>query len=1062
MTQHANMSDRSVGATAPAAPGELSNDSFFVQAVEEYLLHLEAGERPDRQTLLEQFPDVADKLGEFLDGLDFVHEVAPQLSESSINETSTGPKPVAIGDFRIVREIGRGGMGVVYEAEQLSLDRRVALKVLPYASVLDNRQLLRFKNEAQAAAQLRHPNIVGVHFVGCERSVHYYAMELIEGKSLAELLADERRKSDTAHQSVDGKSSAPQASPSDETHPVAELSTTPSVAGREHVRSIARLAVQAARALEYAHDTGLIHRDIKPSNLLVDSGGHLWVTDFGLATTHQTDAGLTLTGDLLGTLRYMSPEQAAGDRSALDHRTDIYSLGVTLYESLTLRVPFVSPDRQRLLQSIMEREPRPPRQIRTGVPKDLETIVLKAMAKEPADRYRTAREMADDLERFLNDKPVQARRPSIARRLTKWSHRHRAALTISVCVLGVLLSVGAILLWQQRGRTLVALAQAQRNFQDAETQRREAEQQRQLAETHSRRVHETVETMLMSMAEGLINVPHTEGVQQALLGHALAYYEGFLRERPMDRKVRFDTAQAYLRIAEVADRMTQRERQEHACREAVVLMTRLVQDYPEEPKYVELLALAHQSLGRCEYRLEEIQQSKDDLRKALAICETLASHPDTEGFFRRALAGIHTELGFTLTSTLNEPSQYEQGLIELRRGLELRKKLASEFGFVEYGADLAESHGFVGKRLVGVGRISEAEPHIKKAVGLLTRLASDSPSNLGYAISLAGALADLGNFHRGAGRPKLAVDAFQRCVEVRRQITGDFAAFYKQRERLAIAYEVLGETLIQSGRSHDAEIALRDSLEVRELLNEEFYPVHDCRGGISWGHHELALVFQASGRPVEAEYEFREAMSIRQSLVQERPTDVRVQRYLAWGKYELGLLLTELGRTTEAGELYRQSLTTFERLVASDSPSSTTRMWFVSFLIDCPDSRYADAERAVGRLRQLLEENPTSADVWNMMGRACYRARRWQEAIAAFNKSTELRSKESDLVPCHEWLFLGAAHWQLGDKVKAREWYGRTLTWIRDNGHNEQYNDLGRWLPEVSALLGEDWRRPAT
>ena len=186
---------------------------------------------------------------------------------------------------------------------------------------------------------------------------------------------------------------------------------------------MARLGLEAAEALEHAHQEGIIHRDIKPANLMVDAKGNLWVTDFGLARL-QSDSGLTISGDLLGTLRYMSPEQALGKRVLIDGRTDIYSLGVTLYELVTLQPAFDGRDRQELLRQIAEEEPRPPRKLNGSIPRELETIVLKAMTKEPESRYATAQELADDLRRFLEHKPIRARRPSVWEHVAKWVSAH--------------------------------------------------------------------------------------------------------------------------------------------------------------------------------------------------------------------------------------------------------------------------------------------------------------------------------------------------------------------------------------------------------------------------------------------------------------------------------------------------------------------------------------------------------------------------------------------------------------------------------------------------------------
>src|SRR5262249_36671050 len=248
-----------------------------------------------------------------------VMQLAPSAHSRPDQPVATEIQPEApLGDFRIVREIGRGGMGIVYEAVQVSLGRRVALKVLPLAAALDARQLQRFKNEAQAAACLHHPHVVPVYGVGCERGVHYYAMQFIDGRTLADLIRELR------HGAGLERAGGP-ASAGDATLPAAGEATPrgPAQGPRSAAffRTAARLGAQAAAALDYAHQQGVIHRDVKPANLLLDSRGNLWVTDFGLAHCQQ-DARLTMTGDLVGTLRYMSPEQALGRRAAADPRTE--------------------------------------------------------------------------------------------------------------------------------------------------------------------------------------------------------------------------------------------------------------------------------------------------------------------------------------------------------------------------------------------------------------------------------------------------------------------------------------------------------------------------------------------------------------------------------------------------------------------------------------------------------------------------------------------------------------------------------------------------------------------
>lgn len=489
----------------------------FLKALNQYLAAFQAGSPPTIEEMLAQYPELGEELEECLASLEFVRraEVAPLVidpQEEFCRKT--------LGDFRVLREIGRGGMGVVYEAEQVSLGRRVALKMLPFAAMLDPRQLQRFKNEAKAAATLDHPQIVQVHSVGCERGVHYYAMQYVEGPTLAEVIgelrqlagldaADDRQagatqltldlysgrlgrestelsplsRGETGHtfrrqgeceagpvvsgSSPDSASLPDPAEPGSQELDVAAPPTRggprsheealpvvgPSGSGQARnvfgevsigsplfFRAAAGLGIQLAEALQHAHELGVVHRDVKPSNVLLDARGHPWLADFGLAMT-KSNPNLTMTGDVLGTFRYMSPEQAAGKHGVLDHRTDIYSLGATLYELLTLESAVVGSDRRQVLRAIRERAPEAPRRLKKAIPKDLETIVLKAMAKDPRHRYGTAGQLAEDLRLFTEDRPIQTRRISLPERAWRWCRRNPLVAALEAAVAIVLLAV---------------------------------------------------------------------------------------------------------------------------------------------------------------------------------------------------------------------------------------------------------------------------------------------------------------------------------------------------------------------------------------------------------------------------------------------------------------------------------------------------------------------------------------------------------------------------------------------------------------------------------------------
>jgi WD40 repeat protein/serine/threonine protein kinase/tetratricopeptide (TPR) repeat protein len=419
------------------------------------------GERPDGAEYAASDPELADWIGALL--------AAPAPRPPGRSLAGADDTPSRLGDYRILREIGRGGMGVVYEAVQQSLGRHVALKVLRHASPSDWSHLERFRLEARAAARLHHTNIVPVFGVGECDGLHYYAMQYIPGQGLDVVIDALRGLRDgpgafdadnPGHAMASGGDdrtlttfltrailtdgfAAPGPEPKSGTI-AAGMAGGASASGdglgselppgrsdAQSYRSIARIGLHVAGALAYAHAQGILHRDIKPSNLLLDAQGTVWVTDFGLAKAEGSD-GLTHTGDVVGTLRYMAPERFDG-RS--DPRSDVYSLGATLYELLTLRPPFREPNRVKLIEQVLRQDPTPPRQLDRRIPRDLETIVLKAMAREPSRRYATAGALAEDLDRFLAGRPIRARRVSPWEQAWRWSRRNPGLAALSAALL---------------------------------------------------------------------------------------------------------------------------------------------------------------------------------------------------------------------------------------------------------------------------------------------------------------------------------------------------------------------------------------------------------------------------------------------------------------------------------------------------------------------------------------------------------------------------------------------------------------------------------------------------
>jgi serine/threonine protein kinase/WD40 repeat protein len=466
------------------------NSVVLGELAEEFSKRVREGEMPQIEDYIRAHPALADRIRELFPTLLLLEGMAGARATAS-QRPEIGPGS-SFANYRVERELGRGGMGIVYEAVHVALDKRVALKVLLMHSAAEATQLERFLREAKTAAGLHHTNIVPVFDVGQVGGVPYYAMQYIDGRGvdvvLRELQAGPLKPSVISWRpdqtTVHPGAPVPELTPDggEQPNPLLPLEPSPSRAGSDFFRWVAELGIQAAEGIAYAHQRGVIHRDIKPSNLILDHQGVLWITDFGLAR-RKDDPSLTQAGGLLGTPRYMSPEQAAAARKPIDHRTDIYSLGATLYELLTRRPAFDGPTPTDVVLQILDREPIAPRRLNPAVPRDLETIVLKAMAKRPEDRYQDASELAADFRRWLKLEPITARRIGPVGRLVRWTQRNPqlAAVTASAAALILILSVVYVQgLRQEFANTLTALgleAAAREKAEAAEEQAKTAESQ---------------------------------------------------------------------------------------------------------------------------------------------------------------------------------------------------------------------------------------------------------------------------------------------------------------------------------------------------------------------------------------------------------------------------------------------------------------------------------------------------------------------------------------------------------------------------------------------------------
>lgn len=356
------------------------------EALDAYLQDLQAGRRPDRAALLKKHPELA----ALLDCVDALESLAPGDVPDEPPDLAALDAPVAcfreFGNYELLEEIGRGGMGVVFKARQKGLDRLVAIKMILASHLASAHHVRRFQDEARAAARLHHPHIVRIHEVGQCHGQHFFAMEYVEGTNLADRIAQRPMEFEAA----------------------------------------VRIVQQVARAVHHLHENGIVHRDLKPSNILLDNQGQPYVADFGLAKHLAADAQASATVGIAGTVCYMAPEQAAGATENIGPAADVYSLGVILYELLTGRPPFREESFRDTLLQVLFSEPPPPRTIDPRIPRELDWICLRCLARAPEQRYRSAAALADDLDRFLRCEVLEARPPGVVQRLWSWIRREPA------------------------------------------------------------------------------------------------------------------------------------------------------------------------------------------------------------------------------------------------------------------------------------------------------------------------------------------------------------------------------------------------------------------------------------------------------------------------------------------------------------------------------------------------------------------------------------------------------------------------------------------------------------
>ena len=797
-------------------------DGLLADALE----RLETGGPAAVEELLAAHSDEAPRLRERLSALH-----AMGFARESDDEL-----PERLGDFRLLERLGGGGMGVVYLAEQESLGRRVALKLVRPELLFFPGARERFKREVTAVARLSDPGIVPVYSVGEERGVPYFAMEHVAGATLAEVIealagrepsalaASDLR--DTVTRLVARRRGAEDARPAS---PRASDTAERLFAG-SWPSACLRLVAQAALALQHAHERGVLHRDLKPSNLLLTPEGRVLLFDFGLATSGEGQR-ITRSGARVGSLAYMPPEQLDGRAGEIDERSDVYSLGATLYELLTLQLPFPEPDGEALAAAIRAGRPASPRTLNAAVPRDAETVCLTAMDRDRARRYPSAQALADDLRNVLELRPVSARRPGPWLRTRRFVQRHPAGST--ALALGALLVIGGPLGWALQQRRAAQRVQAALDRADANLGRALA----------------AVEALLLRVGDQrLRNVPQADEVRRELVDEAQRFYAEFLAENAGDRRLARDALSAGLRLALLQAELGDAQASLATARESKQLAEELLVEAPDD---VELLL----QLGTAEsdvFSAAELLGDRELARAAIERAEAVA-----------------------------------------RRALELQPDHSSAWGLLAATLDRTS-------RLARAdGDTEAAESQLREAVELQERAVAVRPdrAQISYLSQFANNLA---TFLSSTGRLSEARELLERVVEVNTEALGIDPDERMAALALLSARANLGQIAYTEKRFADGETELLAAVALGEDLHARFPSDREVRKALASTLALLASTCTALGRPDEARPAHARSVALQEAMLTETPDQPQAQLDLASSLNNLGSTCLELGQAEEA------------------------------------------------------------------------------------------------------------------------------------------------------------------
>jgi tetratricopeptide (TPR) repeat protein/predicted Ser/Thr protein kinase len=836
------------------------------EAIAEYLEAVDAGRRPPHDEWLARFPDLAPDLARFFGDQDQVHNLLGSIVTTGAvdntprHDNRDGTPAVSLryfGDYELMEEVARGGMGVVYRARQTSLNRIVALKMILAGQLAASADVQRFRSEAEATANLEHPHIVPIYEIGEHEGHHYFTMKFIEGGNLAQHMAR----------------------------------------FRGHPKTTAHMLAMVARAVHHAHQRGILHRDLKPANILLDEQLQPHLTDFGLARRLQGGPNLTRTGTALGTPGYMAPEQAYGPSRAVTTAADVYSLGAILYELLCGRPPFRAEHPLETLRHSLEREPERPRAVDPRVSRDLETICLKCLEKEPGRRYQSAAELADDLERVLRGEPVRARRVSLAERLWRWCRRHPLTAALTAALVLSLGAAASLITWQWR------LVQA--NFQQAEEQRASAEKERARAEEGFRQAHKAVNDFCTRVSEGQMrDVPGLQPVRRELLEAALAYYERFLRERGQDPALQAELADIHFRIATITSLLGPKPEALKAYARARSMYEDLLRVDPGSAALRTALAETHARTGILQAETGQPEAALASYLEASRLYAQLLGEQPGNPALQSGAATVFNHLGMLHRWA----GRTSEALLCQGRARELQESLVHQYpSTADYRANLAVTYYYLAGLKASLGNRTDARALYRLARELQERLVLEHPVNFRFQQELAATCRQLGgellleqDFAEALQTLERGQLLLERLVALEpgmASLKSDLAAHYRQTGH---AYRNNGE-LEQGLAFYDKALAVNQEL-VR--LHPE---VTDFRNELAKSHFDRAGVLGKMGQHDKSLESNQAAADLRRDLVKANPGHLGYRCDLGLTLGNLGVALWNLGRREEALAVVRES-----------------------------------------------------------------------------------------------------------------------------------------------------------